>query len=159
PAAPARVLVDARRSDFTFEPWVRRTRELSALFTGFPNLRSSKVELTVIDGTRRLVNSEGSEVRVPETLGFVQIHASAQTKDGMILRDAQLFQTRDLARMFSQSDLQNAVRNLGAEVLRLAEAPLADNYSGPVLFEGTASAQLMAELLGRNLHIARKPVT
>jgi hypothetical protein len=36
---------------------------------------------------------------------------------------------------------------------------MGDNYTGPVLFEGVASAQIMAELLGRNLHISRKPVT
>ena len=41
---------------------------------------------------------------------------------------------------------------------QLAAAPLGDNYTGPVLFEGVASAQLMAEVLGRNVYISRKPV-
>ena len=35
---------------------------------------------------------------------------------------------------------------------------MGDEYTGPVLFEGVASAQLLAEVLGRNLHISRKPV-
>jgi hypothetical protein len=42
--------------------------------------------------------------------------------------------------------------------MKLAEAPMGENYSGPILFEGMASPQLLAEVLGRNLHIARKAV-
>ena len=47
---------------------------------------------------------------------------------------------------------------MGEQVLKIAAAPLGDNYTGPVLFEGVASPQLLAEVLGRNLHISRKPI-
>ena len=40
----------------------------------------------------------------------------------------------------------------------MAAAPIGENYSGPVLFEGAAAPQLLAEVLGRNLHIGRKGV-
>jgi len=41
----------------------------------------------------------------------------------------------------------------------LAKAPVGESYSGPVLFEGMAGPQLMAQVLGRNLSLFRKPVT
>jgi predicted Zn-dependent protease len=33
---------------------------------------------------------------------------------------------------------------------------MGENYSGPILFEGVAGPQLLAEVLGHNLHISRK---
>ncbi|HZL55661.1 MAG TPA: metallopeptidase TldD-related protein, partial [Bryobacteraceae bacterium] len=57
-----------------------------------------------------------------------------------------------------ETDLQKAAKSVGDTVEKMAAAPPGDNYSGPILFEGQASAQIMAEVLGRNLHIARKPV-
>ena len=77
----------------------------------------------------------------------------------MIVRDMALFYTRDPARMFPEEELIESARAVGEQVLKIAAAPLGDNYTGPVLFEGVASPQLMAEVLGRNLHISRKPVT
>jgi TldD protein len=74
------------------------------------------------------------------------------------VRDMAVFYTRDPARMFPEEELMKSARAVGEQVLRMAAAPLGDNYTGPVLFEGVASPQLMAEVLGRNLHISRKPV-
>jgi hypothetical protein len=41
----------------------------------------------------------------------------------------------------------------------LAKAPRAEAYTGPVLFEPQAAAQLLAQLLGDNLRIPRRPLT
>ncbi len=76
----------------------------------------------------------------------------------MIVRDMAVFYTRDPARMFPEEELMKSARSVGEQVLKIAAAPLGDNYTGPVLFEGQASPQLMAEILGRNLHISRKPI-
>ena len=56
------------------------------------------------------------------------------------------------------AELTAAAKSIGDQIVKLAAAPIGDNYSGPVLFEGIAAPQLMAEVLGRNLHIARKAV-
>jgi hypothetical protein len=91
-------------------------------------------------------------------MATVEIEASAQSADGMIVRDMGLFYTRDMTRLFSEDELLKSARAVGEQVLKIAAAPLGDNYTGPVLFEGVAGPQLMAEVLGRNLHISRKPV-
>ena len=51
-----------------------------------------------------------------------------------------------------------AARSIGEPGIEDRGAPLGDNYTGPVLFEGVAAPQLLAEVLGRNLYISRKPV-
>jgi TldD protein len=116
------------------------------------------VEYTAVDGLHRFMNSEGTEVRRAENMGSVQIRASGQAADGMIVRDWAIFYTNDITKMFPESDLTKAVQDVGSQVMKMAAAPIGENYTGPILFEGVASSQLMAEILGRNLHIARKPV-
>jgi hypothetical protein len=41
----------------------------------------------------------------------------------------------------------------------LAKAPMGEDYSGPVLFEGVAGAQILAEVLGKSFSLPRRPVT
>ncbi len=158
PAPKFTLIEDFHPVQFDFKSWTDRTRKVSAEFNAFPALRSSLVEFSAVDGLHRFINSEGTEVREQQDSASVQIRASAQAPDGMIVRDSALFYSRDLSKMFAEAELAKAARTVGETVMKIAAAPLADNYSGPVLFEGVASAQLMAEVLGRNLHIARKPV-
>ncbi len=151
-------LVPEKTAKFDGAAWVQRVKRLSAQFAAYPTLRLSAVEYNVTDGVHRFVNSEGSEVRTNYGIGSVQIRASAQAKDGMIVRDAAVLYTHDVQSMFAEADLKKTVDTIAASVLKLAEAPVGENYSGPVLFEGVAAPQMLAQILGDNLHISRKPV-
>ena len=148
------------RAPLTFDRklWEDRVRKASAVFSAFPTLRVSAVELTVIDGTHRFVNTEGTVLRQPQELGSIQIRASAQAPDGMIVRDFQGFYSAKVNAMSSEAELLAATKVLAEQTVKIAAAPMGENYSGPVLFEGAAAPQLLAGVLGRNLHIARKPV-
>ena len=152
------LIEDYRPVKFSDEAWKDQVRRVSTAFSDYPTLRTSLVELNVIDGLHRFVNSEGTEIRVPDKIASIQIRASAQAPDGMIVRDSRLFYTHDIDKLVPEADLEAAAKSVGDTVVKLAAAPLGDNYSGPILFEGVASAQVMAEILGRNLHISRKPV-
>jgi hypothetical protein len=143
---------------FDYAAWVERTRKVSAVFDQYPRLRTSSAQFTAIDALHRFVTSEDTQVREQQQVGMVEIRATAQSPDGMIVRDLDVFYTRDVGAMFPEAELMKSAQELGAKVQLLADAPLGDSYTGPVLFEGVASAQLMAQLLGRNLHISRKPV-
>ena len=157
--APAFNLFRTRRPlMFDHAIWEARVRKASAVFSAFPTLRTSLVEMTVIDATHRFVNSEGTQIRLPQELGSIQIRASAQAADGMIVRDFQSLYAAEVSKMNSEAELMAAAKLIGENVVKIAAAPVGENYSGPVLFEGAAAPQLLAMVLGRNLHIARKPV-
>ncbi len=159
PAKPFVEIDDYHPIQFDAKVWEDRTRRISGVFSDFPKLRNADVTYTATDSLHRFVSNEGTRVRVQETMGTVEIQASAQSSDGMIVRDLATFYTRDPAKMFPEEELAKAAHSVGEQVLKMAAAPLGDdNYAGPVLFEGQASPQLMAEILGRNLHISRKPV-
>ncbi|HTA45505.1 MAG TPA: metallopeptidase TldD-related protein [Bryobacteraceae bacterium] len=158
PAKPYIEIRDYKPAKFDDQAWVERIKKISAVFSSFPALRSSGVELNAVDSLHRFVNSEGTEIRVPDATAGVEIQARAQASDGMIVRDLAVFYTRDITRMFQQDELTKSAQTLGEQVLKLAAAPMGDNYTGPILFEGAAAPQLLAEILGRNLYISRKPI-
>lgn len=158
PAKKFTLLHEFQPATFDNKTWNERIKKASAVFNAFPALRTSLVEYSAVDGFHRFVNTEGTEVKRQEAAGSVQIRASGQAADGMLVRDWALFYTNDLATMAPEADVVKAAREVGEQVLKIAAAPLGENYSGPILFEGMAAPQLLAEVLGRNLHIARKAV-
>ncbi|NDJ14821.1 MAG: hypothetical protein EBY17_27120 [Acidobacteriia bacterium] len=158
PAPKFTLLNEFRPVTFDKKTWDDRVRKVSAVFNAYPSLRTSLVEYSAVDGYHRFVSTEGTEVKRQETVGSVQIRASGQAADGMIVRDWALFYGGDIQTMFPEATLAKAAKDVGEQVMKLAAAPMGENYSGPILFEGIASTQLMAEVLGRNLHISRKPV-
>jgi TldD protein len=155
PAKPFTLTEDRPLISFDDKTWNERVKRVSAVFEQFPKLRDSVVTYSAIDGVHRYINSEGTQIRQVQGEGSVQIAASAQAPDGMMLRDSAAFYRLDLKKMPSEDELTKAARGVAEQVIKLAAAPMGEAYSGPILFEGVASSQLMAELLGRNLHMTR----
>ncbi len=157
-AEPVKSMRPLKRLVLDEEQWASRVRALSAIFTQYPGVRNSDVELNASDGGLLLVNSEGSEVREPESVAFVRVRAVAQAADGMSLRDAVTFHAVDAAHLPSEAELRRGIGELADNVVALSKAPKGEDYSGPVLFEGQAGAQVFAEVLARNLVLSRRPV-
>jgi len=156
-AEPLRRLGEIRPLSIDEDAWADRVRALSAVFTRFPEVRSSAVELEASDGGYYVVNSEGTEVREPERVTFVRVRAQAQAADGSGVRDAITIHALDAANMPTQAELERQVSALAGNVTALAHASKGEDYNGPVLFEGMAGAQIFAEVLGKNLAAVRRP--
>jgi hypothetical protein len=157
-AEPLKKLMEIRHTPLDEDAWSGRVRELSAIFEAYPALRASNVELTAVRTAQYYLNSEGAEVRIPDSMIYLLARAEAQAPDGMLLRDAMFFQSLDFDRMPAEPELRRGVAALAASLAARAAAPKGEDYSGPVLFEGTAGAQLFAAVLGRNLALTRRPV-
>jgi TldD protein len=97
-------------------------------------------------------------VREPEAVTFLRIRAVAQADDGMSMRDSVTFHAVDPKDLPDTRQAEAAVKGLADTVTALAKAPKGEDYSGPVLFEGMAGAQIFAEVLGKNLGLTRRPV-
>ena len=138
--------------------WTDRVRSLSAIFSPFPDVKNSAVEIEASEGGLHLMNSEGTEVREPEGAAMLRARAVAQAPDGMSLRDVVTFHAMDAAHLPAEEELRKGVTEMAQNVVALSKAPKGEDYSGPVLFEGTAGAQIFAEVLSRNLILTRRPV-
>jgi hypothetical protein len=89
---------------------------------------------------------------------FLRIRAVAQAPDGMSLRDSLTYHGTDPMYLPDDREVENGVKKLAENVIALSKAPKGEDYSGPVLFEGVAGAQIFAEVLGKNLGLTRRPV-
>ncbi len=138
--------------------WTERVRGLSAVFEKYPEVLLSQVAFEALQGTRYMHNSEGATLRTPDNVFYLQVRASGQAPDGQTLRDASVLQSLDIDKLPAQADMEKAVVDVGEHVRELGKAPVGESYSGPVLFEGAAASQLMAQLLGANLNVPRRPI-
>ena len=140
------------------DAWTRRVRTLSGVFAKFPEVKDSSVELESSAGGVVMANTEGTEVREPENVTFLRVRAIAQAADGMIMRDAVTYHALSAAGMPGDAELTRGVTALASNVAALSHAPMGEDYNGPVLFEGVAGAQILAEVLGKSLALARRMV-
>ncbi len=139
--------------------WKDRTVNLSAVFSQYPAVLSSGVDVQISQSINYLVNSEGTAVRTPENLASVRIQAGALAKDGTAVRDGTVIDALQAAGLPPESELLNQAKAVAEHVTALAQAPAGEAYDGPMLFEAPAAAQLFAQVLGDNLKVTRKPVT
>lgn len=141
--------------------WESTAKEISALFKNEPEIHDSEVRIYLFQADEYQTNSEGTEIIKPLTLASVQINAFTQADDGEELFDHHLeyaFLPDDLP---SKSELIVKTKNLIEKLKRLRTAPVFDgSYSGPVLFENEAAAELIAQRFFRDyngLLAIRKP--
>jgi TldD protein len=148
----------AAAATIDFNEWRERVRRVSRVFAQFPVIKSSSVSFFSSAGDHRFVNTEGTEVRHPDSVAMVRISASAQAADGMTVQDWAAQPWLDPARLPNEAMLRASAEEVARNAAALAAAPIGEDYSGPVLFEGVAGAQVFAEVFGRNLALSRKPV-
>jgi hypothetical protein len=135
-----------------------RAARLSAVFRAFPETLTSAVEIHSIQDTTYLLNSEGAAVRYPDNLSWVYGKAEGQAPDGMLVHDAVTFQSNDLGKLPSDAEIEKGLAAVAGNVRALTSAPPGEAFSGPVLFEPLAAAQLLAQLIGDNLRVPRRPL-
>ncbi|RPI11718.1 MAG: hypothetical protein EHM65_06845, partial [Acidobacteriales bacterium] len=141
------------------EAWKSRLRSLSSLFAPYSQIISSSADFQMVQGYYYLVTSEGTRIRVPEGSAHFEARAMALASDGMTLRDSIGFHTLELDALPGEPALRRAVQSVADNLEALLKAPVGEAYTGPVLFEPEAAAQLMAEVLGRSFALRRRPVS
>ncbi len=140
------------------DSWETRVRSLSAVFKAFPEIANSIVDFEASNGGYYVANSEGTAVKAAEDIASVRARAVAQAPDGMNVRDSVVFYAAETGGLPPEAEMNRGVTEVARNVSALAKAPRGEDYNGPVLFEGVAGPQILAELLGRNLVASRRPL-
>lgn len=155
---PVRSIAKVTRKKVDEAAWTSRVVQLSSIFNAYPEVLSSGVDFQAIGGITYLMNSEGTTLRYDDSIAYLYAKAEGQAPDGMIVRDAATVQTLDLDKLPSEPDLRKTFTSLAENIRALVRAPQGTAFSGPTLFEPEAAAQLLAQLLGENLDLPRKPL-
>ena len=137
--------------------WADHVKRISLAFAGSPDIQSSEVSVTVSMGTHYFLNSEGFKVVEPIHVASLRISALAQADDGMVLREA--FDVTE-ARLEDLPPVDELVERAEAMAPRLTarrDAPIGEEYTGPVLIERRASAELVAQTLVELMLARRAP--
>lgn len=140
------------------EAMKNRVRQLSGIFAAYPKVLASSVELELSNDTQYYLNSDGAETRTTELMSYLRIRAQGQAADGMRVRDHDTVLAFQMNEWPAQAEIEKKIQQVGKNVEALVAAPVGESYSGPVLFEGEAAAELFADMIGSQATVQRKPV-
>jgi len=158
PAKPVEIMQPPVKLQINRKSWEDALRRASSRFTDYPGLVDSLVRLRAISSTYRLVNTEGTVIRVPQELTDLLVRAAALAPDGSRVWNHRLITVLHASQLPAPGEISKMVETVAAETSELAKAPVENDYSGPVLFEQEAAAQMMASVLSDALRLHRKPL-
>lgn len=139
PVAPAGQ-VDGQR--------VRDTAEALTLgLRDWPDFEEGSAIARDWQGTRMIVNSEGTRGWLPTGFAVVRVEAITRAEDGARLRNCRWWVARTADGLPSVQDMAAQVDEMAAWLDQTRTAPIERDYLGPVLFEGPASVELFRQLL------------
>ena len=127
--------------------WIDRARELSAIFSSSPAIESSDVWAIETRGTRYYVNSEGFTTVAPVQLASLRVVAESQADDSMTVREGFSLVENRLEDLPPVPVLAARVRDVAERLTARRTAPVGEDFTGPVLLEGQASAEFVAQTL------------
>jgi len=159
--APAEAFVaigEPVRLDTEPAAWEPDVRAVAQALQEFPSLQDWQVTLTAVAENERYVNSEGSRHLKGAVYTMIEVAATAQSEDGQRLTSFLRHVARGDDEPPTGSALVGEVREMAAELEAVLAAPTIDEYVGPVLFDGFASAQFMSQLFAGQLAPAKLPL-
>jgi TldD protein len=133
-------------------------RKASAQFKSDPNVLNSSVGVVIRQQYVRYLNSEGTLMTFNEPMVTFAATASTQAKDGTPLSDT-MMRFASSTEELDEAKLLNEVKTLAERLSGLRTAKSLDRYNGPVLFEGQAAGQLMAQVFAPAIVASRFPMS
>jgi predicted Zn-dependent protease len=136
--------------------------QISRAFLNQPGIQNSKADLTVQINNSYYVNSEGTTGIEPSSATQLVIAANTQAADGMPLYNYKVYTAALPQGLPSAAILETDIKTLISELLQAKSAPIAGEYSGPVLFAGDAASGLISQgfaklMTGRKLPLSSNP--
>lgn len=142
----------------SMERMERTARDLSRLFANMPDIHDSRVDALSTNRRTRYLNSEGTSFDTQQTIAKVLALAQTQAPDGTILQDFEAFNARTWQQLPKPEAMADAVATMGSALATRREADFVERYSGPILLQGQAAAELFAQAMLPRLLAMRVPV-
>ena len=133
--------------EFNQKAWEDALKEISARLKKYDRVQDSDVSLIVAGGTSYVVNSEGTRVRTSGNAALLVVTAEGQADDGMRFSDYCRYFEKSVEDFPKVEKILKDVDAMAARLYARMDAPVLEQYTGPVLFEGVASCQVFRSLL------------
>ena len=141
----------------TGSQWVDRVKQLSAIVSSTPGLDTSEVLLSETHGNMYYLNSEGFKSITPVGSAYLRVSADAQADDGSTVRDLLTLIESRLEELPPMAELVSRARDVAARAKTRRTAAIGEEFTGPILVEGQASAELLRQTLVPLLLARRAP--
>ena len=158
PIEATRLVLPQRAPPEVGERWESDLAALSKRLAAFRHVEDSRVALHSTGWTRRLVSTDPIAVRESHSLSAVHAYARALAPDGAQVSIHRSFYARQPSALPSPPRIARELDLLGRDLRAVQKAPVAEDYVGPVLFEGQAAAQLVSQALVPRFNGHRPPL-
>ena len=128
-----------------------RAERLSALFRDQPHIRDSRVAITSYLERRWYLTSEGTSTHDTRRASGLVMVVNGQAADGQEVAQYLSRYGTTAAELPSDAELTAAAKLLSSQLRGLIDAPVLGAYTGPVLFEGGAAADVVRWALAPQL--------
>jgi TldD protein len=155
---PIQQIAPLVKPDWSNRNWDQEARESSAALRAFPQVYESRVTYYLIYATEYLLTSEGTEIRVNRSFAAVEAGLNTLADDGMELNNFYAAYAPTPADLPAVDAIRKNLNVAGSELMALRAAPVAQDYTGPVLVDARAAAPLLAQVLGPAMNGARPPL-
>ena len=155
---PVETMLPGLPPTFVNRAWPERAKTISAVFSGpvMKAIDNSEVSVADARGTRYYLNSEGFKVVAPIQIASIHVSADARADDGMTVREGFTLVEKQLQDLPAMPDILRRTQEMVARLSAARVAPIGEEYTGPVLLEGQASAEIVAQTLVQAV-LARRP--
>ena len=145
--------------DWTSRNWETESSQASAAFLNFPDLHASRVNYYLIYTNYYMLNSEGTEIRIPKHVAAIEASLETHADDGMRLHSFYTAYRPSPADLPDGNTVAGSLAKASQDLEDLRSAPLMQDYVGPVLFDAPAAGSLLAQVLEPSLSGARSPLS
>ncbi len=149
--APVHVVVEVPSAIGPLESFEPLVRKLSLIAKDYPEIQESDVTLHIVAVRQTVVTTEGTLAIQSHAYFDLYVPFSTQADDGMDLKIGLRIVHTGRAKPLSEAALSDEAKRVAAELMDLREARPAEDYTGPVLFEGLAAPEIVSTVLAPNL--------
>ncbi len=158
-AQPVKIVDPLVTPDWTNRNWDEEARQASATLRAFPEIYESRVTYYLVYATEYLMTSEGTEIRTNRTFAAIESGMNTLAQDGMPLNHLYATYAPRPGDLPNLDAVKKGLNVTGSELMMLRAGAVAQDYTGPVLFEARAAAPLLAQIFGPAINGARPPIS
>jgi len=147
----------AAELDFDAPTWENHLRQLTAMRHKSDAIERVSARLIAQAANEYLLNTEGTRIRTPMSRVFLSVQAQGCSREGVRRTAERTYFGRTTAELPALASLLANVDEMVAELDKSLSAARAEDYTGPVLFDGIAAAQLFEGLLANAVVARRRP--
>jgi len=158
---PVNMIMKSTPVKYDKAKWEAVAKDVSGVFKTYSQISSSSVVLASINGSIYVSTNEGTKLKIPYCIALLFVNASCQAEDGETLNDQLLYYALTPEQLPVAEKIKQDIKQMADNILTLSKAPaIKESYSGPVIFEGEAVAELCVQKLfrGNGLVASREPV-